>query len=357
MDDILPEIKLVDVGTIKSFIKKQKEIKPGSILPPTILVESKGNMDMIVCCPYQAEQVVKIIKDATNPDCITYVTESVMSIEFAENSKNLEDMQKLARQKYPKGIQEAKKNNDPNILDCLVAIRIDRLANTHDVIVMTFKFNESTNTIEWLKNELPIESFKVGGPLIQELKKIMMDCDPASVKINNILKEKAKEFGIPEEQARFHSARACMAFLLENNFFVVDMISCKHPEWCNSEEIANHIIGGMIENKYLVDDCKFDVVEFIRENLGKSNFFELFANYLLDNEFLGKKFEKLSKGKDEILKFMGLAIEDACLSPLGIAKITQNLQQKINNLPDTTGWKKTFKKENPGNWNDFFGGS
>lgn len=357
------DLNLVSEHLIKEAIKKQKEIEPERVLPPTILVERDGDLDIVACCPTADKnlslQSMIILKNASDPDAVSFVVEAVMAITENKSATDYDEIKAEARTKYPNGLEKAQKENpdDDNLIEALVCIRVDRECNTHNLIVIPFKSRDGK--IEWLEDCLPGDQpNRASGPILQQMIKMMSS---SNQELFNTLNEKGKELGLSPEQIRFHGARGAMAFLMQNNFFVLDLMSRRKVEWTNAPNIAKNIVLGMIENNFLVGYCEDEVLNFVNDNLSNPEFSEIFADYLNTNNFLGQKFEDFEfdeeqEEKIDVIKFMGLAIEEACLSPLNIEEIIKKLSVKIKSL-DKIIEKEPKKEGNFGNWNDFFGNS
>lgn len=235
-------------------------------LPPTIIGERNGEVFAIVIAPQVdkkfAHQASYMLHHGAGADAIVLILDAHCrsfdandenAKEFLENYKN-GDMQRT---------REEKGDYESSISDCLICYRIDDKGVISGTIL---PYSCIDGNLKW-GDETKYKDAELSGSLCQAIQDIM---NKESI-INDLLKV-GREVGFSEEKIVYHSARAAFQVLLDSKFYLFDMLSCRHPEWCDAAKKAEKIVLLLAKNGRLPKAIVPVLANIIPENIGKPSF-------------------------------------------------------------------------------------
>jgi len=257
-----------------------KNTKRGD-LPPTIIAERNGEVfAIVIASDIDKELALKasdILRHGAGADSLVLILDAHVRTmdkdgedEFLKNYKH-GDMQRACDEE---GACEL-----GLISDCLVCHRIDKDGKI-DCTVMTYSYHGEGTEFKWTDEgeKYPKDMTGVGGYIPDVLREIM--AKPTFTENDKLMKT-AREHGFEEERIFYHTARATFQLLMENGYYLIDMLSGKHPEWCNAAEKAEQIILTLSDKEVIPKVAVPALAKIAAEHIGKPSFQVEFAKILV----------------------------------------------------------------------------
>jgi hypothetical protein len=241
-------------------------------LPPTIIAERNGEVFAIVIASEidkeLAFQASHILRTGAGADSLVLILDAhVRSVdaekgdEFLKNYKH-GDMQRACDEEgaCELGI----------ISDCLICHRIDSDGKI-SMKILPYSYHGKGTTFKWTDPDPKHDSegIKFEGTVPDVLRKIMAEGTFAT---NEKLMGTAKEHGFSEDRIFYHTARATFQILRERGFYLFDLLSSKHPEWCDAASKAEKIVLLLADKEVLPKVAVPALAKIMPEHIGKPTF-------------------------------------------------------------------------------------
>jgi hypothetical protein len=285
---------LTDKGWIE-FVKDHKSFfvkntKRGDV-PPTVIAERNGEVFAIVVSPDVDKEMAlraSAILRQGGADSLTLILDAhVRSVntkdgdEFLKNYKH-GDMQRACDEEgaCELGI----------ISDCLICQRIDSSGKI-TLRILPYDYHGEGTEFKWKEETEQPEGVQYDGYIVETLRKIMTE---KSLADNVEVLKKGKESGFDKDRILYHAQRAVFSSLISDQYYVFDLLSCRHPEWCNAAEKAEDIVNMLVGKDVLPKITLVALARMIPDHIGKPSFNTEFAKILV------KYKDKFSKEHSEI---------------------------------------------------------
>ena len=236
--------------------------------PPTIIAERNGEVFAIVISSKIDEdfQASHILRHTAGADSLVLIFDAHVrnfdvknDYEFLKNYKH-GDMQLDCDDK---GVRDS-----GTIGDCLVCHRINDKGEISAKILPYSYYGKGTN-FKWTEPDSKHEGAKFEGVVPDILCNIMNEKTFAN---NQSLMQTAKKYGLDEERIFYHAARVAFKTLREHGFYVFDLLSCKHPEWCDAAKKAEQLILLLSDNEVLPKVAIPNLAKVVSDHIGKPSF-------------------------------------------------------------------------------------
>lgn len=267
---------------------------------PTIIVERNQELLAVVMAPELDKmlglQAAHMCKIGFDPDSLTLVLDAHMHQSKRKDNQTFEEMEEEYRSKFPKGLQFAhdEENEIDEIVDCLICHRINRQGEI-SIVALPYTYQEGKNPLKWLDSDPNYKDIyeeemcdkdgeQLKGYIPESLRSIMSQSD-IDQKFVEQVKNIAKDFDYEPERLRYHVARAMISILNNSGFFVVDLVSGRHPEWSGAKNKAYEVIDLMINTGMLPSEADEPMKQIVDEYIGKPNFVENLTELLKDHVY------------------------------------------------------------------------
>lgn len=290
-------------------------------ITPTVIVERDNQALAIVMAPSVDKELglacAKLCKVGFDADHLTLIVDARLH-KSAFNMTPEELSEKFPQGSMQKLCEEGKQE-ESGIIDCLVCHRISKNCEI-ELILLPYSCS-GKGTLKWLDSEINPSSNDVQGVIPDALREIMkLDVQKGLQKILDI----SKNFqDYSPERSRFHLSRAMITVLTREKFFVIDLISGRHPEWTDAKDKAILLIDKMIKDGSFPREAKIPL-EKIMEQIGTSSFRDELTKLLNDNSYWLP-----SEIRQEIPNFV-VNFENFCISVGSIEDFDRTLSEAKN---------------------------
>lgn len=241
-------------------------------LPPTIIAERNGEVfAIVIASDIDKELAFKashILRTGAGADALVLILDAhVRSVdaekgdEFLKNYKH-GDMQRACDEEgaCELGI----------ISDCLICHRIDKDGNI-SMKILPYSYHGKGTDFKWTEPDPKHETDGVHfeGTVPDVLRKIMSE---ETFSDNEALMKTAREHGFDEERTWYHTARATFQILTEGGFYLFDLLSSRHPEWCDAAKKAEEIVMLLVDKEVLPKVAVPSLAVVLSEHIGKPTF-------------------------------------------------------------------------------------
>lgn len=294
-----------------------KNTKRGD-LPPTIIAERNGEVFVIVVASEIDKELAfhasHMLRHGAGADSLVLIFDAhFRSIdpdkgdEFLKNYKH-GDMQRACDEEgaCELGI----------ISDCLICHRINDKGEI-SMKILPYSYHGKGTTFKWTDADprYETEGVKFDGVVPDVLRKIMSGRSRRDTFFENQgLMQTAKDhgFGFDEERIFYHIARATFQVLREKGFYLFDLLSYKHPEWCNAAEKAEQLVLLLSDKEVLPKVAVPALAKIIPDHIGKPSFQVEVAKILVKYK---NKFAKEHSKIPEKAEYFANLLHQECFTP------------------------------------------
>lgn len=319
--------------TVEDWIPFAKQHKENAVknndrgdIPPTVIVEKKGKIQMIVMANQVDKQLglqaTAVIRTSIDPDAVTLIMDAHVASMKPKEGQTAEEVEEEFKKKFPPGSMQKMCDEEGAcdaglITDCLICYRIDRDKKMSLVTLPYAYHGKEGPPFKWLDSDDKLNvMLNEGGQLLKgyipESLLEIMDGPVFHGNETKRLKEFADSFPPEEREERiyYHTARAIMAMLTYKKFLVVDFVSGTHPEWTGAKDRALSLIEKMCEDGFFPQEAAEPCNNLINECICTREFQAKFSKLLEENSYWLP-----CTVRDQIEKF-AYEFETVCVSPM-----------------------------------------
>lgn len=270
------------------FAKDKKAIAVESMergdLPPTVVVERDGELCAIVIASQidkeKGIQAAVLCQTGFDPDALIMIMDAHVHTAQKVEGQTVEQAREEMAKKFPPGSMQKMCDEEGAcetglITDCLICHRIDRNGSI-DLVTLPYSYHGKNGPpFVWLdqdpkyKEMTALKDDQITGYIPNSLREIMKQ--PSLFENEEFLKM-SNAFEFTPERRRFHTARAIMSILKSQDFFVMDCISGRHPEWTGAVQTSLSILNNFIKEGMLPKEAYAECSQIIESHTGTEQF-------------------------------------------------------------------------------------
>ena len=259
----------------KSFFVKNT--KRGDVLP-TVIAERNGEVFAIVVAPNVDKEMAlraSTILRQGGADALTLILDAHVrhvnskdGDEFLKNYKH-GDMQRACDEEGACSLGI--------ISDCLICQRIDSSGKV-TLRILPYDYHGQGTEFKWKEETEQPEGVQYDGYIVETLRSIM---NHQSLADNEEILKEGKEIGYSQDRILYHAQRAVFNVLTANQYYVFDLLSCRHPEWCDAAKKADVLVNMLVSKDVLPKITLVALARMIPDHIGKPSFNTEFAKILV----------------------------------------------------------------------------
>lgn len=271
-------------------------------VPPTVIAECNGEVfGIVVASNVDKDMALKasVMLRQSGADALTFIFDAhVRHVNAADGDEFLKNYKHGDMQR---ACDEENACTLGIISDCLVCQRIDSSGKI-TMRILPYDYHGKDTEFKWKEETEQPEGVKYDGYIVNSLRAIM--AEPSFIENNDVL-EKANEFGYSKDRVLYHSHRAIFNILTANGYYVFDLLSYRHPEWCDAAKKVENIVNVLVGKDVLPSIVLVPLARMIPDNIGKPSFNIEFAKILIKyKDKFAKEHKEIPENAESFAQFI-----------------------------------------------------